>query len=92
VVNPATMASTLGGASFVGDGFGQPPVATGTATSTLGGASASMSGATDVSGVMDAAILPLVSFQVETRVFGVRVITVDLDNRTVVVPSRGVDD
>lgn len=92
VVDPATVAATLPAVGFTGDGFGQPPVASGTASAALPAASASVAAATDVLCVMSASVLPSMSFQGETRSFGVRVITVEADNRTILVESRGAAD
>jgi hypothetical protein len=92
VHDDATVASTLPSVSAALEGYGQPPVVTGTSAATLGPVSASVDGATDVTGVLAVGVLPLVSFQAETRAFGVRVLVTDPEDRVIVVPSRGVDD
>lgn len=92
VHDDATMAMSLGSVSIASDGYGQPPVGTGTFAMQLGGISQDFSAGTLVSGVMDALVLPQVDIQAETRVFGVRVIPVEADDRTIRVPSRGLDD
>ncbi len=92
VANNGTMAATTPKVSSLADGFGQPPVGSGTMTSATPSVSASVSGAMDVSGSLSVVALPLVSIAAETRAFGVRVINVEADDRTIRVESRGVAD
>lgn len=93
VHDDATMACTLGAVTFDGAGYGTPPAVTGTLAGTLGNIDASVSGATVPAGTLDCTVLPAISFQGETRVFGNRVITVEFDDsRIITVQSRGVDD
>lgn len=92
VHDDATVSSTLGNVSFLGSGYGTPPVVTGPMASTLGNVSCSVSAATDVTGSLATVVLPAVNIIGETRAFGVRVINVELDDRTIAVQSRGVDD
>ncbi len=87
-----TASATTPSVSAAASGYGQPPVVTGTADATLPSLSASGAGHTDVRGSMVASVLPLVDFQAETRQFGVRVILVEADDRTIRVESRGVAD
>lgn len=92
VHNDATAAMTLGGVSQSFSGFGTPPAVTGPLAMSLN--SVTMDGQAGVPpmGTMDMAVLAGISFNVETRVHGVRVITVEAEDRTIRVPSRGVDD
>jgi hypothetical protein len=92
VVNNGTMAATLSAPTVAADGYGQPPVVTGTSDVTLSPAEVSLAGVTDVRGSLDAMVLPLVSFNGETRVVGVRVINVDAEDRVIRVDSRAVAD
>lgn len=74
-------------------GIGQPVAATGTFSATLGKVSASAVGASAAVGSFAVTVLPKVSFGVETRVFGIRVIPVEADNsRRIIVQSRGLAD
>ena len=91
VVDNATLAMPLSGVSMDFPGYGQPPVASGTLAQPLSPVVMDLAGATEPRGTLDMAILPNVEFSTETRVFGNRVITVEADDRTIVVPSRGVD-
>lgn len=90
--DPATMAMTLGHVSAAMDGYGQPPVVSGTATMQLGGVSEAFAAGVPPMGSMTMANLCSIAFSVETRVFGIRVISIDADDRSITVPSRGVDD
>jgi hypothetical protein len=92
VTDPATLAAQTPSVTFLGDGYGQPPVVTGTAAMQTPSLAASMAGATDVLGSMSATVLPLLALRGETRVFGERVILVGVDDRTIKVPSRALDD
>lgn len=91
VHNDGTLAQSLSGVSMDFAGFGAPPDITGTFAQSLGGVSVDVTAALPPSGTLDMAILPNVQFSTETRVFGNRVITVEADDRRIVVPSRGVD-
>lgn len=74
------------------DGYGQPPIGTGTLTAPLSPVVASASGSVAAFGPL-ATIVPIsASMQGETRVHGVRVINVDHDDRVIKVESRGVAD
>lgn len=89
----ATVSVALPKVSVAADGYGQPVENTGPMACTLAPVSADVSGASAAIGSMDASVLPLVKFQAETRVFGIRVIAVEEDtSRLITVPSRGVDD
>jgi hypothetical protein len=93
VEDPGSISATLPSLSFTGDGYGQPPVVTGDMTAALPSLSASAAGVLPVTGSLAVSVLPLVSFSGETRVFGIRVITVEADDsRLITVQSRGVDD
>lgn len=87
-----TSAITLGNVTEAFDGFGTPPAVTGTFALQLSSVSEAFVGNRPVTGVMDMAVLPTINMSVETRIFGVRVIEIDADDRTIVVQSRGVDD
>lgn len=88
----ATMSMQLSSVSIAADGYGQPPVGTGTFGLQLNSVSEAFAASVPVSGSMDMMVLPSINIQAETRVFGIRVIAVEEDDRTIVVPSRGVDD
>jgi hypothetical protein len=92
VHDDGVMAGALPSLSSAFTGLGTPPVVTGDLAASLAPVSAAAEGGTDVSGAMAAAVLPLVSIQGETRVFGIRVILTEPESRVIVVPSRGVDD
>lgn len=92
VHDDATVSMTLGGVTVAADGYGQPPVVSGTLGETLGPVSMDFTAAQPVAGAMDATVLPNIQINAETRAFGVRVIQVEADDRTIRVPSRGVDD
>lgn len=92
VDDPATMAMTLGSVTEAFDGFGTPPAVSGSFAATLGGVT--MDGEAGVPPMGSISMGDLCSIQInaETRVYGVRVINVEADDRTIRVPSRGVDD
>lgn len=93
VHDDATIAATLPSVSMVSDGTGSPQPSSGTLGATLGIPVTDVTGATEPRGTLDVVVLPSLNFQVETRVFGIRVITVENDaSRRIIVPSRGVDD
>jgi Tfp pilus assembly protein PilW len=92
VTDPATLAAQTPSVTFLGDGYGQPPVVTGTATVQTPSLAVSVAGATDARGGMSVTVPPLVALRGETRVFGERVILVEVDDRTIKVPSRALDD
>ena len=90
--NDGTVASTTPSVTSLADGYGQPPVVTGSATASLPLLSTALTAGTDAVGTLSA-LLPLgVEFVGETRSFGVRVINVEADDRTIEVQSRGVAD
>lgn len=90
--DPATVAVSLGPVTQAFTGAGAPVAGSGTVGVQLSPVSMSAAGLLPVSGTMSAMVLPAIGFVGETRVFGVRVIVVDADNRTIAVPSRGVED
>lgn len=74
-------------------GLGTPIASSGTLAGALPSATAGVSAAVAAQGALNASILPRLTLSTETRVFGVRVITVREDtSRLITVPSRGVDD
>lgn len=75
-----------------GEGYGQPPVGFAVLATATPAVSASVAAVSDAFGSMNTIVPITVSVQAETRVFGVRVIRVDADNRTIRVESRGVAD
>jgi hypothetical protein len=93
VINNATMSTTLPMISMTGTAYGAPPDVDGPISATLPQVSPSINGLTDVRGTLDTIYAPVINIQAETRVFGIRVITVEDDtSRRIIVPSRGVDD
>lgn len=90
----ATISATLPHpVTFAGSGLGQPIVATGPIASTLPKVSSSFVAANESFGAIASTVLPLVRISAETRVFGIRVITVDFDDsRTIAVQPRSVED
>ncbi len=92
VHDDATVSATLGAATAAMDGYGQPPVVTGSFACSLGAATASASGGTDVIGTMAGSIGVQADTVGETRAFGERVIRVERDDRTIRVESRAVAD
>lgn len=92
VHDDATMSMTLGAVQIAADGFGTPPVVSGTMGMTLSPVTADGAGTLPVSGSMDMLMLPRIQINTETRVSGVRVIVVEAEDRVIRVPSRGVDD
>ena len=92
VHDDATLAASLSPVTFAGSGEGQPIPPDAVLAASLPPVQASVSGGTEVTGVMAAAVLPSLSFEGETRVFGVRVITVEAEDRTIRVESRAVAD
>lgn len=103
---PAVSSDLAGGPHFDADldvslpavsvetaGFGQPAPSSGSFALTLPAVSSGLAGATDAIGAMSVSVLPTVTVQAETRVFGVRVIAIEPDDsRRIIVPSRGLDD
>lgn len=92
VHNDATLAITTPSLATLADGYGQPPVVTGTVTAPLPLLSTALTAGTDAVGSMSALLPVGVEFVGETRSFGVRVINVEADDRTIRVESRGVAD
>lgn len=92
VNNNATLATSLAPVVAASSGYGQPPVVTGTLATALAPVSASLAGGTAATGEMTATASVTASMVGETRFFGVRVIVVDADDRTIRVESRGVAD
>lgn len=92
VHDDGTMAATLGGVTMAMSGEGAPVPASGDMAMTL--APVQMDGAAGVPpmGDMSITLSSVMAFEGETRLFGIRVILVDADVRTIIVPSRGVDD
>lgn len=90
--NDGVVDADLPALAFEGDGFGQPPVAVGDLEAPLAAVSVAAEGGTDVSGDMTALLSISAEFVGETRLFGVRVVNVEFDDRTIVVESRGVAD
>lgn len=90
----ATIAVTCPSVTSSIAGAGAPVVGDGTIGVTLPSATADAAGTsfTPVTGSMAVGVLPAISVSAETRAFGIRVLTVDEDDRTILVPSRGVDD
>ena len=72
-------------------GEGQPQPADGPIDATVPMVSFEGDGNTDVRGTLSASIIPSVSFAGETVPFGIRVIAVEAEDRTIAVPSRGVE-
>lgn len=93
VHDDATVAMSLGPVTMDGTGAGQPEAGTGGFDLALSGVSMAFAAGVPVTGTMDATVLPSISIQAETRVFGIRVIPVERDeSRVITVRSRGVDD
>jgi hypothetical protein len=92
VHDDGALGATLPAVAVAMDGYGQPPVVTGPIASTLAPVSASASGGTDVIGTLGAIAPVTVELVAETRAFGVRVIVVERDDRTIKVESRAVAD
>lgn len=92
VHNNATLATTLSPVSAAGDGYGQPPVVSGTLGASLAPVTASVAASSAVSGTLDTIVPIGVGIDAETRVFGIRVINVEAEDRTIVVESRAVAD
>lgn len=90
--NDATTSMTLAPVTQSFAGNGAPIAVTGTVTEPLAPATMDMAGSSPVSGVMDMVLPITFDFVAETRFHGIRVITVDADDRTIKVESRGVDD
>jgi hypothetical protein len=89
----ATVGVTLGKVSCLFAAAGEPAASEGVLGAALPVLRFGGSGTAAATGSMNVTVLPLVAFQVETRVFGIRVISVELDDsRRIIVPSRGVDD
>jgi hypothetical protein len=89
---PGTLSCTLPSVTATGAGFGQPPPVDGSMAATLPSVSADLLGGTPILGSFAMPIDVVTNLVGETRVFGVRVIEVEADNRTITVLSRGVDD
>lgn len=92
VVDNAALAMSLPSVSASAAGFGAPPDVTSVLASTTPSVSASVSAATDAMGTLDTIVPIGVSVVGETRSFGIRVLNVEADDRTIVVESRGVAD
>lgn len=89
----ATVAASLPKARASLAGLGQPIANSGSIAGTLGSVAASVTAAEAARGTLQASVLPRLMLSTETRVFGVRVITVEEDtSRRVEIPSRGVED
>ncbi len=91
VHNDAVVAATLPKLLVDAEGEGQPVPADGDLEAALPPVTAAAAGHTDVLGVLSASVLPSVSITAETRKFGVRVIVVDRDDRTIKILPRGSD-
>jgi hypothetical protein len=92
VHDDATVSASIPKVVALADGYGQPIAASGTLGASLAPVSASVDVSMAASGTLDT-ILPIgVNILTETRVFGVRVVNVEADDRTIVVESRGVAD
>lgn len=92
VHNDAVVASSLAPVVAAADGYGQPPVGTGTFAMSVPSVSAAVNGATDVIGTVGAIVAINADVVAETRAFGVRVIQVEAEDRTIRVDSRAVAD
>jgi hypothetical protein len=92
VHDDATVAASLPAVVASLAGYGQPPVVTSDMAAALAPVVAAFEGGTVVSGTLAAGITVSADAEGETRAFGVRVIVVDADDRTIVVESRGVAD
>lgn len=90
--NDGTMAASLSPVAAQMDGYGQPPTVSGTMSASLSPVAASIDAANAAVGSLGAIVNIEASLVGETRVFGVRVINVDAEDRTIKVESRGVAD
>ena len=88
----ATLAGTVANPTAAWSGYGQPPVVTGSFTGALAATTSSLAGHSDVRGTLAGTITPTAEIVAETRVFGVRVVNVEADDRTIKVESRAVAD
>jgi hypothetical protein len=92
VHNDASLTASLPSVAFEGEGFGQPPLVDGVVGATLPLVEASMELGSDVTAELGASIPVSFSGVGETRLFGVRVVQVEADDRVVRVESRAVAD
>lgn len=92
VHDDATVSASLGAVAAAMSGYGQPPVVTGPIASSLGAVAVQATGGTVVSGSLAGSIGVQAEAVGETRAFGVRVIVVERDDRTIRVESRAVAD
>lgn len=87
----ASVSATLPKVSAALAGEGQPQPSSGGFTGSLPSLSTSAAGYTDVRGGFSATLPMTTSLAGETRIFGIRVIVADPEDRTIAVPSRGVE-
>lgn len=90
--NDAVVDVELPAVGFEGDGYGQPPEGEAVVDAALPAVHADMEGGTEVQATLDAVVAVRADVVAETRAFGVRVIVVEADDRTVRVESRAVAD
>jgi hypothetical protein len=92
VTVPGTLATSIDVPAFAGTGNGQPQASTGTMSMAIDVPTFSGVAAVPPIGTLATTVEVQVAFVGETRTFGVRVIQVDAESRTIRVQSRGVDD
>lgn len=92
VNNPGVVDVDLWVPDVVSDGYGQPPLVSGSLSAPLPLLGVDVAAAHAAFGPLDVAVPIIMTLQAETRVYGVRVIRVEADDRTIRVESRGVAD
>ena len=92
VHSDGVLSASLPKVTFEGEGLGAPPLVDGDLDGALPRVESSIEGAHDVFGTLGGSIPVTMSAVGETRLFGVRVVQVEADDRVVRVESRAVAD